>query len=63
MAERLRQQLQKLKHLQQLAGESGEDQKQLSHDIAEIASETSRLMVNEVLDWRVIFQDRPLKTT
>ncbi len=32
-------------------------------DIANAATGSARMMVSEVLGWRVIFQDRPLKTT
>lgn len=35
----------------------------LSPEITHAASNTARAMANEVLDWRVIFQDRPLRTT
>jgi hypothetical protein len=36
---------------------------QLSPEVAALAGDAAATMVNEVLDWRVIFQDRPLKTT
>lgn len=62
MAERLAEQLKKVQSLQQLDN-PGAGQKQVSAEIAAVASETARTMVNEVLDWRVIFQDRPLNTT
>jgi len=32
-----------------------------SVDVRELATEAAQLMVNEVLDWRVIFLDRPLR--
>lgn len=41
----------------------GTDTEQLSVQIMEVASETASIMVNEVLDWRAILQDQPLKTT
>lgn len=63
MAERLAEQLKKVERLQQQLDNPGTGQKQFSSEIAAVASETARTMVNEVLDWRVIFQDRPLKTT
>lgn len=63
MAERLAQQLKKVQSLQQQLDTPGTDQRQFSPEIAAVASDTARTMVNEVLDWRVIFQDRPLKTT
>lgn len=36
---------------------------QLSADISHTAANAARAMINEILDWRVIFQDRPLRTT
>lgn len=63
MAERLAHQLKKVHDLQQQLAVTSTAHKQLSPEIAAIASETARTMVNEVLDWRIIFQDRPLKTT
>ena len=32
-----------------------------SRKLSALASETARLMVNEVLDWRIVFLDRPLR--
>lgn len=63
MTERLAHQLEKVQYLKQQIESAGTSQQQLSPEIAAVSSETARLMVNEVLDWRVIFQDRPLKTT
>ncbi|PQO45472.1 hypothetical protein C5Y93_13555 [Blastopirellula marina] len=39
-----------------------EDQsgRQYSPDVLELASRTARTMLNEVLDWRVVFLDRPI---
>jgi hypothetical protein len=34
---------------------------QLSQPVARLASEIARLMINEVLDWRVMLLDRPLQ--
>lgn len=63
MAQRLEQHLKKVQHLQAQLDKPDAPQKQLSAEIAAVAGDTARTMVNEVLDWRVIFQDRPLKTT
>ena len=30
-----------------------------SREVIELATELAQLMVNEVLDWRVVFKDRP----
>jgi len=35
---------------------------ELTSSLTEVAGSSATMMVNEVLDWRVIFQDRPLKT-
>lgn len=35
---------------------------QFSAEVTSKVSEAARLFVNEVLDWRVVFQDQPLKT-
>jgi hypothetical protein len=32
-----------------------------SRELTALASETAQLMVNEVLDWRIVFLDRPLR--
>lgn len=59
------------KALKQLAGQTEELQKELvsgmnsrnipfSIQVAALANEAARLMVMEVLDWRVVFLDRPL---
>ncbi|MBL8813260.1 MAG: hypothetical protein JNM43_24040 [Planctomycetaceae bacterium] len=63
MTERLTHQLEKIRRLRELLETPKLVPKQLSPEIAAIAGETARTMVNEVLDWRIIFQDRPLKTT
>lgn len=63
MTERLTHQLEKIRRLRELLETPKLAPKQLSPEIAAIAGETARTMVNEVLDWRIIFQDRPLKTT
>lgn len=63
MAERLAYQLEKVKQLKLQLESTSSVHQQLSSEIASVVSETARSMVNEVLDWRVIFQDRPLKTT
>ncbi|MEZ6056873.1 MAG: DUF4231 domain-containing protein [Planctomycetaceae bacterium] len=36
--------------------------RQLSPDVAYIASNTAQTLTKEVLDWRIIFQDQPLRT-
>ena len=36
-------------------------QEQFSVRAAELASNATRLLVNEVLDWRVVFLDRPFE--
>jgi hypothetical protein len=33
----------------------------LSAEAAELATATAQVMLNEVLDWRVVFLDQPLK--
>lgn len=33
-----------------------------SWEATELATQAAQLMVNEVLDWRVVFLDEPLKT-
>ncbi len=63
MAERLQVQLQELESLATRVAESEHDPEQWSADIASAATGSARMMVSEVLGWRVIFQDRPLKTT
>jgi len=63
MTERLTHQLENLRRLRQQLDNPDSSQKQLSPEIAALAGEIARTMVNEVLDWRIIFQDRPLKTT
>ena len=35
--------------------------KQFNPHVAKLASDAARLLVNEVLDWRVVFLDQPLK--
>jgi hypothetical protein len=52
-----------LQQMQTEQGPAGEARRQLSNEIAGVATEAARTMVNEVLGWRVIFQDRPLNTT
>lgn len=61
MAERLRVQLQDLENLATRVAATEQDPEQWSADIANAASDSARMMVSEVLGWRVIFQDRPLK--
>lgn len=39
---------------------AGPAQKQFSVQAAELASDVARLLLNEVLDWRVVFLDRPV---
>jgi hypothetical protein len=63
MADRLQVQLQDLENLAARVAATDQDPEQWSADIANAASESARMMVTEVLGWRVIFQDRPLKTT
>ena len=63
MAERLSNQLEEVRSLKQRVMTSKLSRNQLSPEVAAIAGDAAATMVNEVLDWRVIFQDRPLKTT
>lgn len=63
MAGRLKKQFKQIKELQDRVAEDAPLPRQLSADVAKLASEAARMMVTEVLDYRVIFQDRPLKTT
>lgn len=63
MAERLQVQLNELESLAIRVAETEHDPEQWSADIANAATDSARMMVSEVLGWRVIFQDRPLKTT
>lgn len=63
MSDRLQQQLREVESLQQRLSSPTDGTVQLSADTSRVASDTARMMVNEVLDWRVIFQDRPLRTT
>ena len=46
---------------QQINQEANAEEKQLSPHVAALANDTARLLVNEVLDWRVVFLDQPLK--
>lgn len=62
MSERLEQHLNRLNRLEARLQRPGVLRQQLSAELAGLASETARTMVNEVLDWRVIFQDRPPRT-
>jgi len=48
----------RLNWMRRLAGDH--PQRQHSAHVAELADEIARLLVNEVLDWRVVFLDRPL---
>lgn len=63
MSKQLKRQLGKVESLQKKLQNPDTAAEQLSVDVVEVASETARIMVNEVLDWRVIFQDQPLQTT
>ena len=63
MAERLNQQLEEIRNLKQRVMNPESSGRQLSPEVAALAGDAAATMVNEVLDWRVIFQDRPLKTT
>ena len=46
-----------------LDGDPRDNETPISQQIASLANESARLMVSEVLDWRVIFLDRPLNPT
>jgi hypothetical protein len=63
MAERLSHQLEEIRNLKQRVMNAETSNRQLSPEVAALAGDAAATMVNEVLDWRVIFQDRPLKTT
>lgn len=63
MAQRLKLQSDCVQDLRKQLDNAACENRQLSADIATVAGDTARMMVNEVLDWRVIFQDRPLRTT
>jgi hypothetical protein len=63
MAERLSHQLEEIRNLKQRVMNPETSSRQLSPEVASLAGDAAATMVNEVLDWRVIFQDRPLKTT
>lgn len=63
MAERLEHQLTEVEALKQRITASVETEVQMSPEVSRVASDTARMMVNEVLDWRIIFQDQPLRTT
>lgn len=63
MSERLEQQMERVRSLQEKLDTTNPSVSQLSVDAAAVAGDIARLMVNEVLDWRVMFQDRPLHTT
>lgn len=62
MYERLSRQIDAVHELKSQLGSGVAADTQLSADIVALSTQTARTMVNEVLDWRVIFQDRPLKT-
>jgi hypothetical protein len=62
MAERLEQQLEKLAAIEHRLQQPSPARPQLSTELAGLASEAAQTMVNEVLDWRIIFQDRPPRT-
>lgn len=62
-----------VEHLQQLRGSAAELEEQLGRPappqnqqmsvlVADLAGRAAKLMVKEVLDWRVVFLDQPLKT-
>lgn len=63
MADQLKVKLQQVEAVERQLADSSSTATQLSPELSNAASTTSQLMVNEVLDWRVIFQDRPLRTT
>lgn len=63
MAERLSHQLDEIRNLKQRVMNPETSDSQLSPEVAALSSAAAATMVNEVLDWRVIFQDRPLNTT
>ena len=63
MSDRLQVELEELKGLSDSLAQTAHKPEQWSADIANAATVSARIMVNEVLGWRVIFQDRPLKTT
>ena len=50
-----------LKHLREVIAAVPPRANELNSQLLQQASEkASRLMYNEVLDWRIVFQDRPL---
>ena len=63
MQEGLGQHVRRLTQLKNAVGSGVGNNEQLSTEIASVASEAARMMINEVLDWRVMFHDRPLHTT
>ncbi len=63
MAERLQLQLNELNQFSESLANSSQSPKQWSAEIASVATVSARIMVDEVLGYRVIFQDQPLKTT
>lgn len=61
MREHLGMMEQQIRALRQRAGaDSGPEAQPFSRVAAALADDAARLMVNEVLDWRVVFLDRPL---
>jgi hypothetical protein len=46
--------------LDELNAAPSQSQKQFSRTVAVVAGHAAGLLVNEVLDWRVVFLDRPL---
>jgi hypothetical protein len=46
---------------EQIATAQSRTPKQFSPQAAALAGDAARLLVNEVLDWRVVFLDQPLK--
>jgi hypothetical protein len=63
MQEGLSQHVRRLTQLKHAVEFGAIHKEQLSAEIAGVASEAARMMINEVLDWRVMFHDRPLHTT
>jgi hypothetical protein len=64
MAEQFEQLREQVKELQSQPNTAGSaDGKRTSSQITDVATQAAQLMVNEVLDWRVVSLDQPLKAT
>jgi hypothetical protein len=63
MRDRLGRHLEAAGSMRSFLAASDSGSRQLSAGVAELSNLVAKDMVNEVLDWRIIFEDRPLKTT